>query len=312
MPLAASTKTINSMSPPPLSIIIITYNNAETILSCLRSIPWTTYHPQVIIIDNHSSDRTLKRISSFSEHRTPCDITLIANRFNRGYAHGINQGLRLAAGESIMILGPDAALLEKTTEHLFALLHSDPHMAMVVPQHQNAKGRIIRSCRYLPRYRDALIELTALPSLFPRAITARWKMPEFDHTNRKKVEQPEATCWLMRREILSITGGMDEQFPVFFNDVDWCRRLKENGLSILFSPEAKIIHESGGSVRQQPIPMIWKSHQGFYRYFEKYNRLHRQRAANQALGFLLIITATIRSLIRLLYKGKKHASFTHL
>ena len=104
----------------------------------------------------------------------------------------------------------------------------------------------------------------------------------------------------MQRRLLDLIGKMDERFPLFFNDVDWCRRVQAAGGLIDFYPEAKILHRRGVSVNAQPYRKIWRSHQGFYRYFEKYNRRPWQRAANQLIGLLLILAATIRSAVRLL------------
>jgi GT2 family glycosyltransferase len=228
---------------------------------------------------------------------------LIQNRWNAGYAYGINQGLREAGDNAVLILGPDARLLDHAVDHLFKGFGGESDIAMVAPQHIDKTGKIMPSCRRLPRYRDLLYELTGLPRLFPKVHTAGWKMPEFDHNKEQQVEQPEATCWLIHPDLLKRGFRMDERFPLFFNDVDWCYRLKESGLKILFIPDAKIEHEGGESVLQQPIPMIWKSHQGFYRYFAKIHSNGVMMAANHLLALLLITAATIRSLIRLLYKG---------
>jgi len=101
---------------------------------------------------------------------------------------------------------------------------------------------------------------------------------------------------LIRATNLQQVGLMDERFPIFFNDVDWCKRFQLNGLKIYFVPQAKTIHHRGTSVSVNRAAMIWKSHQGFYRYFQKYYTSMGHKILNFHVGFLLIITALFRSL----------------
>ena len=177
---------------------------------------------------------------------------------------------------------------------------------MIAPQLIDQKSRILSSCRLFPAYKDLLLELTGLPRLFPHYIHPGWKMPYFDHSYEKTVDQPETTCVMVSRKTLDTIGFMDEQFPIFFNDVDWCHRFRENGWDILFYPKVKVMHKKGSSVYAHRIPMIWKSHQGFYRYFRKWHcATWGQRILNQIILFLLIITAVLRSIIHWFFnKGK--------
>jgi N-acetylglucosaminyl-diphospho-decaprenol L-rhamnosyltransferase len=151
------------------------------------------------------------------------------------------------------------------------------------------------SCRRFPVVRDALLEMTGLPRLFPRRFRPHWKMPEFDHASTARVEQPEATCLMVRRQAFEAVGPMDERFPLFFNDVDWCRRIRESGWDIVFFPVAVVGHVRGASVNRVPVMKIWKSHQGFYRYFAKYRTSAWGKATNTLLGGMLAVTAVFRA-----------------
>ena len=122
-------------------------------------------------------------------------------------------------------------------------------------------------------------------------------MTDFDHKTLREVDQPEASCLLTSRKVVNQVGLMDEQFSMFFNDVDWCRRFNKHKWKIIFDPSAKVEHVKGASVYANKIPMIWKSHQGFYRYFNKYPELKLQKLINPFLGLLLIVTALLRSIL---------------
>lgn len=221
---------------------------------------------------------------------------MLPNAYNIGYAAAINQGLHHAQGEWICLLGPDTVLHSKALQVLRNKLKSNPKIGMASPQLLRMDHSIQPSCRYFPAFKDVLFELTGLPRLFPHQFKPEWKMPDFDFKSEKLVDQPEATCLLIRKKAFLNVGLMDEQFPIFFNDVDWCRRFCLNGWQILFTPESKVTHMQGASVCSHPMKMIWKSHQGFYRYFRKYSKFRFSSILLPAFGMFMIITACLRSI----------------
>ena len=290
------------MKRPPLSIIIVTYNNQDHIQKALTSLPWNDFRPQLIVVDNHSSDQTRHRTDAFRKANPSYRIEIVNNTYNLGYARAVNQALDRVTGEVLLLLGPDASLFPEAASKLINVLNENPNAGITAPQLVDAEGSIIPSCRRFPTVGDMFLELSTLPRIFPSRIRPRWKMPDFNHQTQREVEQPEATCLLIRRKVFEEIGGMDERFPIFFNDVDWCRRILAGDWKIVFEPSAKAFHAGGGSVMQFPIPMIWKSHQGFYRYFSKYRRSLGQRMWNPFLGLLLILTAAYRSCLSLFIK----------
>ncbi|MFQ6116583.1 MAG: glycosyltransferase family 2 protein, partial [bacterium] len=110
------------------------------------------------------------------------------------------------------------------------------------------------------------------------------------------VDQPQGACLLFSRKVLKTVGYWDERFPMFFSDVDWCRRVKNHGWEILFEPDAQVIHHRGASIMQSRPGMIWSSHHSFYKYFKKHNTGFQSLFTNEMLGGILIISAMIRIL----------------
>ena len=276
------------MEQTDLSIIIVTYNNEASIRSCLNSLPWETVNFNACLIDNRSTDTTISIIEEFGRKLSKDRLVLISNNRNIGYAGGINQGLELCTGEFIMLLGPDTAALPGSFAKLLLFMQSNRKAGIAAPQLINKNGEVQPSCRRFPTYKDLIIELSGLPRLFPKKFRPAWKMWDFDHRTRAEVDQPEASCLIVRRAAFKDVGFMDEQFPIFFNDVDWCRRYKKNGWKIFFFPEARIEHLRGGSILSNRVPMIWKSHQGFYRYFRKYSDKQQQKPVMLILMFILM------------------------
>lgn len=283
-----------------LSIIIVTFNNQEHITECLNSLTKIHMNNEIIIIDNHSTDLTIHNIQIFFEKNPSFTATLITNTINRGYAQAVNQGIKKSKGELICLLGSDCLVEQDTMEYLADFLIRNPDTGLVAPRLINQSGNTSSSCRRLPTIADVMFELSGLPRLLPHTMKPKWKRVDHNPSLTKEIEQPEASCIMTHREALTQIGLMDERFSIFFNDVDWCRRFLENNFKIMYVPQVKVVHFKGGSIYKNRIPMIWKSHQGFYRYFLKYAKNRGQIFIIHILGFLLIYTAAVRSFIYLL------------
>lgn len=286
-----------------LSVVILTYNSSLYIEECFKSLlkELPDKKTEIIIIENNSTDNTLSLLENIINSTIPekIDVKLIKNDRNNGYAQAINQGLEISSGKQILLLQPDVVMLANSLSKLLKVLEEDPKIGMAAPQFQYPDGKIQPSCRRFPNYWSVINEALGLTLLFPKNKSLnRWKMGDFDHTYRREVDQPMAACVLLKRNILDDVGLMDEQFVMFFNDVDWCKRIKEIGWKIIFAPEAEVIHILGGSVNQMRSRMILYSHVGFYLYFEKHFRKPMQRALNQLMGLILFLSVLPRIILQ--------------
>lgn len=280
-----------------LSTIIVTYNNENEIQRCLQSLHKAVshIHTQLIIIDNNSTDETCREIDKSLKNFQ--HYSYIVNEKNLGFTKASNQALKQSTGEHILLLNPDTDLPEKIFSHLFKYFKNDRSLGVVSPQFLNSDGTIQSSCRRFPRHRDILYNILFLNKLFPGSKEFNyWKMGDFDHKSLKFVEQPQGAFLLTHREVLDKVGLLDESFPMFFSDVDWCWRIIEQKWKILFIPEVQIIHHKGRSVSQNKIPLVWSSHISFSIYFKKHYRGSKWKLINLLTGILLMLSAAIRSI----------------
>jgi GT2 family glycosyltransferase len=128
-----------------------------------------------------------------------------------------------------------------------------------------------RSARALPEYRHVFYDALLLSKFFPKHREfSSWRMGWFDHETERCVEQPLGSAMLIPREVIEKIGLLDERFPIFFNDVDFCRRLKAAGYKALYCPSAVVEHHHGASTRLRPVAMLIESHRSMYRYLAKY------------------------------------------
>jgi len=288
---------VNSINLTELSIIIVTYNNEQEIGRCLFSLASAVANipTQLILIDNNSLDNTLQVLEKELSHFKTKN--LIKNKQNIGFTKAINQGLKLTRGQYILLLNPDTELPADTFKKLLPLFNNKPCLGIIAPQLLNTDGSVQPSCRKFPLHRDILFHVLGLNLLFPRSkLFNYWKMGDFDHKSQRFVEQPQGAFLLTHRRAFDNVGYLDENFHMFFSDVDWCHRFIDNGWEILFTPDVKILHHKGKSIYKNRTPLIWSSHVSFYRYFQKYYRKGLWPVVNFFTGVLLIILVFIRML----------------
>ncbi|MGH7594953.1 MAG: glycosyltransferase family 2 protein [bacterium] len=291
--------------PDALAIIIITFQNTGDIARCLQSLAQAEPERNIylFLIDNASTDGTREIIQALitSLPQPRFNVEFILNEKNLGFTAAVNQGLTryfaMPANHRlpVLFLNPDTVLPANSLPALLERLYAVPDTGVVAPQLIYEDGRIQASCRRFPSHWDLFCELAGFARLFPNSPRwNRWKMGDFDHRTAAEVEQPQGACLLARPEAAAQVGLWDERFPIFFSDVDWCRRVWQQGWKIRFEPLVQITHAQGVSVQQVRAAAIWSSHQSFWRYLRKHERNWREKLLNWVCGPLLIIAACVR------------------
>lgn len=276
----------------PVSVVIPIHNGRDVIGPCLDSLLFDhdSQAIEIIVVDDCSYDGGGELVESSYP-----GVVLLTNRSNLGYAASINRGLGRCSGDHIMLLNQDTIVHPGAIDVLVRELETDARLAAVAPQLLNPDGSIQRSCRRLPEYADVIYHHLMLSYVFPQSrLFSRWKMAGFAHNHREEVEQPSFSAVLLRSEVVMTLGPLDERFRMFFNDVDYCTRILDRGLKILFCPDAKVTHEGGHAVKRSPVMRIVHSHIGFAKYFFKYRRGVIYILPNLAVTLLLAISAVPR------------------
>jgi hypothetical protein len=243
-----------------------------------------------MVIDNASQDGTIKIINEFKS-----EVKLICNQKNLGYAKGNNQGIEITSGEYILLLNPDVELKEKCLQLMLDFMEKHTDIDGLGPQLLNLNGTIQPSCREFPDFSILLWEISGLSFLFPKSkIFGRWRMGYFDFQSSREVDQPMGSCLLLRRKTLENAGVLDENFPIFFNDVDLCYRIKKDGGKLYFFPEAKAFHCKGGSTQKVKPEMIASAHLSFFKFLFKYKKGVLNKILVYFSGAVLLLTVLFR------------------
>ncbi len=283
-----------------VSIIIVTYNSEKEIVNCINSLlpQLNEVNGEILVIDNNSIDNTISLIKEIENK----SISIIQNSENLGYTIANNQGIKEAKGEYLLLLNPDTIVPNKTIYNLLNEIKNNDAIGAIAPQLRFPDGRIQNSCRRFPRRRDILYESIGLSKILKNSKEFNyWKMGDFDHKITSLVDQPAGAVLLIPKKIIDEIGLLDEQFPMFFSDVDLCKRIWNAGYNVQYNTNSFITHKGGASVYQKRIKMIVSSHLSFWKYFNKYNTELFDYVINTLVGIFLLTLIPIRILLNLLF-----------
>lgn len=220
-----------------LSIVSVNYNTPDLIDALLRSIKnheSRSMNYEVIILDNGSEKGCEEVVKKYP------GVRFIQNPVNTGFTGGNNKSMKFSRGKYILMLNSDIEVLENSLEQIFSEAASYNQNAVVSGSLIFPDGTQQDSAFYLPTITGALKEyfLGLKGSFFMYA-------PSQDRNT--KVEAAAMACFLIPRKILEKVGFLDERLFTYFEDVDFCRRLKRLGIPVYYTPKAKFIHLHGAT-----------------------------------------------------------------
>jgi len=264
-----------------VSFVIVNYNGEEYLGDCINSILKQTIEKEIIIVDNNSSDNSIDIIKKFP-------VRLIQSSKNMGYPLAVNKGVRVAKGDIVFLLNPTSILKEDISQ-IISVVESEE--AIVVPKLVDNQGKLIHSIRNIPTDLDFLLLFTGLSFVFKKSsILNRWKYIDFDYTKEQYAPQPMSCALILRRKLFdNIVGLFDTNFFLYFSDVDFARRLRDNHIKIRYIPSVEVVHYTGELAKKLGEKRIRYLHRDIVRYFKKYHRV-----LLMFMGIFVILTGEIR------------------
>jgi len=259
------------------TVAIINWNSGSWLRPCVESLLATTTTAEILVIDNASNDASLESIERLRNR-----VNFVRNSVNRGFAAAVNQAFHATSTAYVLILNPDLRAMPGAVRLMEDFLDGNPHVAAV-------GGHV--GDRYSPKRLPSITTLVRENLGFP-AVGAVYDRPGAGGGHRPplQVEQPAAAALMIRRDAYDDIGDFDEQFfPAWYEDVDFCQRLKTKGWQVYFVPDAQFIHEGGYSVDAMGAPDFLRS---YYRNQLRYARKHFGRfgaalvRASIALGMI--------------------------
>lgn len=271
------------------SVIIVSYNVADLLSACLHSIfaqpaaftSATFGLPlvEVLVVDSASSDNTVSRV----QRQFP-QVRLIACQYNIGYTRGNNLALRQARGRHLLLLNPDTVLHGTALTDLIRFMDLYPDVGIVGPHTFNADGTTQATRRRFPTRRIAFFESTWLQPYAPKEWLRHYYAQDIADDATADVDWVQGSALMARREVYEQVGGLDEQYVMFSEELDWCRRARQRGWRVVYKGDTSITHYGGASTEQVGALKHIYFQQSKLRYF----RLYHGRAFAAALRVFLL------------------------
>jgi GT2 family glycosyltransferase len=254
---------------PLLSAIIVNYNTGEYINRCIDSI---IENPpdggvEVIIVDNASTDQSPARLAERD------DIFLVENERNLGYAGGCNAGARESKGDFIMFFNPDLEVGPGVLQRIISFVRRTPDAGAAAPILISYDGRLQESYRRFP----TLLSIFGARRSFlyrlwrSNPISKRSFYGDLELKGPTPVDAVGGAALMVPRNIFKITGGMDESYFMYLEDIDFCRRIRRAGYKVYIIPDVKIRHRWAASTGKNPYRMALVHYVSLGRYFYKHN-----------------------------------------
>lgn len=233
-----------------LSILIVNWNTRDLVIKCINSIlrNLPSFDFEIVVVDNASKDGSADSLTHLYGHNRR--VKIFQSLRNLGFAKGCNLAYFYSQGEYVMLLNPDTEVIDNSLERLVNYLEERSEIGVIGPRLLNPDGTLQHSVRRFPGIFSSLVVFSGLHRIFqPR----RYLMADFDYSREAEVDQVMGAALLTRRKIIERIGFLDEKFWLWYEEVDFCKRVKDAGYKVVFYPKAQIMHIQGQSFSQMEI-----------------------------------------------------------
>ena len=228
---------------PAVSVIIVSYKVRYYIEQCLNSVLRSVPDAQILVVDNKSDDGTVE----YLRERFP-EADIISNDYNAGFGKANNIALAKATGRYVLFLNPDTVVAERTIPGCVEYMDAHPEVGAVGVRMQYGDGRFaVESRRSLPTPSVSFWHMTGLGRMFPRSrVFAKYHLTYLDKTQECPIDVVSGAYMFVRKEALDKTGGFDESFFMYGEDIDLSYRIMQAGYVNRYLP-LPIVHYKGES-----------------------------------------------------------------
>lgn len=280
-----------------VGIVIVTYQSEAVIGACLRSVAGSG--AEVVVIDNASSDAGVEVAKGQGAR-------VIANAENRGFAAAVNQGVNALDTPYVLLLNPDTVLTTGLEPLILRLRQPGVGAAGGLLLSEDGKPQKGFSVRRFPTPAALICEILLVNRAWPLN-PVNWNYRCFDLTleEARAVDQPAGAFLMFSREAWQRCGGFDEGFyPVWFEDVDFCKRLKNAGWQVWLEPATRALHHGGHAVESLSFE---QSRVYWYGGLLRYAARHFEPAPYR----LICVAIVLGSLLRLAGEVFQRHSFSN-
>lgn len=248
-----------------VSIIYVYYNTPRELSDSIRSVMRTCnkIKYQIIVVNNASPKKIPYTVLKNKK-------VLIVNSLNEGYGAGLNKGVEYSKSSNLILVNPDTIFLEEAIQKLTNKIRQKD-IGVVGPMMLSTKGEVLPTISGKASLKSIIYTTSFLNTLFPNNSESRkfW-LKDLDRNLEQKVDVVSGACIAIKKKVFEKVGGFDTRFFMYYEETDFCMRVKRLGLSICYYPKAKIIHKIGASSRNKEL-IEKKFQESRFKFIKKYN-----------------------------------------
>ena len=242
-----------------LSIIIVNYKSKDFTEACIKSIYENTANIsfEIIVVDNNSADGCIEMLKEKYS-----DVKGYQNTENAGFSKANNIGLEIAIGRYLLFLNPDTVILDRALEKMAEYLDVSIKVGVAGCRVENIDGSLQRACRRsIPTPMASFFKLSGLSKLFPKSkFVSKYNLSYMNENEEIEVDAVSGAFLIFRREVFQDIGGLDEDYFMYAEDLDFCYRAKKKGWKVMYNPRTRITHFKGESSKH----LSMKATKAFY------------------------------------------------
>ena len=267
-----------------LTIVIVSYNTRDMLRKCLLAIEGATegIAADVWVVDNNSPDASAAMVAEEFPR-----VRLIANPDNPGFARANNQALKHNRARHVVILNPDTEPEPGSLTCMARYLDAHSDVGAVGPKLLNTDGSLQHNGRPFPTPAREFWRHSGLHRLNKGANSCRYEFGRDDFDVEWETDQVMGACLMVPRRVMEQVGMLDEDFFMFYEETEWCWRIRRAGYKVAYLPEARVTHHWMGSVRQQYLTMTAQLCRSALVYYRKTARPGAQMAMRGIVGMAL-------------------------
>lgn len=281
-----------------LSIIIVSYNVKLLLENCLHSVTKAVegIDSEVIVIDNASPDNSISHLQPIFPA-----FTFIANSSNDGFAKANNKALEISTGKFVLFLNPDTVVPSDCFSKCIHFLESHASAGALGVKMIDGEGRFLKeSKRGFPSPVVSLLKLSGIDS-------SRYYLDNLNNNQNHEVDILSGAFMMIKRGVIERTGGFDERFFMYAEDIDLSYRILKAGYKNFYFADTTIIHYKGASTKKDV-----KYVRQFYKAMSQFAKKYYGRGVYSFLIDAGIIAFTLFSSLRVAFSSKTSRRVTAL
>lgn len=269
-----------------LSIVIVSWNVKEKLKDNLRALFESKgVEFEVFVVDNNSADGSVEMIKKYYPQ-----VKLIANQENLGFSKANNQAIKQASGKYVLLLNPDMRVFDDTLSRMFSWMNSHEKAWVASCRLIDESARVVKQVRQFPTLSNQLAIALKIPHIFP-GVLRNYLKEDFDYKKAAVVDSIRGAFFMIKKQAIEKIGLLDERFFLWFEEVDYCQRVKQAGGEVWYMPTAECIDLVGLSFVQVDVLIKQKYFRdSMLKYFKKWRPAYEYYILKLAwpVGFAMV------------------------